>query len=505
MFINPISHIRATFFIKLLIVFSSCAIVALLILPASTYAVSISIVVHATLAVAMFWFMVKVVWPVRASLDELVLAVEKHQPEAESEIRPQTEFSMGSYEGLIRRTTVLLESQYEELTSHSQQLENFSQVLEKQNSKISGSRQRYRKTLDVLENGLYSVDDSFIIQSVNRAEAEFLGTTPKDIVGKHCYQVFRQRQKPCSDCMPRECMADGEKRTRLRVENCCVGREFVNVFCYPVFPDGESQSREVVVYIQDVSQLALMEEQVVRSERMASVGQMAAGIAHDLNNYLAGIFGIVDMLRMHFKTNPAERAKDLRLLGRLTDQVEALNRMAGNLMIFSYPERKEMFPLSLNQMIDDALSFSRYELEREQVALKCDFTEDLPPVWMEKGQIQQVILNLMLNGAQAIREQKAAAEEIFAGLIVVSTGIESAGSIYFSITDNGIGITSESAKHLFDPFFSTKEVKVERGATGLGLFTARTIVEQHQGTISFSSKPGQGSCFKVVLPLEQGA
>ena len=505
MFIDPISQLRTTFFIKLLTVLSVCAILALLLLPASTYTVSISIVVHTILAVALLWFLVNVVWPVRAGLDRLVLAVEKHQPESDSEIPPLTEICMGNYEGLINRTTVLLENQYNDLISHSQQLENFSRVLEQQNIKINSSRQRYRKTLDVLENGLYLVDDSYIIQAVNLAEAEFLGTTPKEVVGKRCYQVFHQRKKPCSDCIPQECMADGKNRSRLRMEKYCSGREFVNIFCYPVSPDSESQSREAVVYIQDISQMVMIEGKAVKSEKMVSVGQVAAGIAHDLNNYLAGIFGIVDMLRMHFKTNPAERAKDLRLLDRLNDQVEALSLLAGNLLVFSYPERKVMFSLSLNQVIDDALSFSRYELERKQVVLKCDFTEDLPLVEMEKGQIQQVVLNLMLNGVQAVRERKTAADEIFAGQIMVSTGFESAGNIYFSVSDNGAGITPEQGDHLFDPFCSTKEVELERGATGLGLYAAQMIVAQHQGTISFSSKPEQGSCFKVVLPIKQAA
>ena len=204
---------------------------------------------------------------------------------------------------------------------------------------------------------------------------------------------------------------------------------------------------------------------------------------------------------MRFEASSEGREKDLKLLGRLKEQVEALNLMAGNLMVFSHPERKEMFPLSLNQVIEDALSFSRYELEREQVSVVRDFEEGLLSIRMEKGQIQQVVLNLMLNAAQAIRERKDQLDDGFIGRVAVTTGQEDESHVFFSISDNGIGISPECQKHLFDPFFSTKEVKVEGGATGLGLFTAQTIVAQHQGTISFSSEIAKGSCFKVVLPL----
>jgi PAS domain S-box-containing protein len=498
-------RLRATFFIRFLIVINLCAIFTLLIMPKSVYAAGVSVLIHLFSAITLFWFMVKVVWPVRGGLNKLVAVVEKHSSDEEPVIIAQPELDMGSYEGIVMQTTDLLERQYQKLISHSRQLENFSRVLERQNLKVNESRQRYRTALDALENGLYLIDDNFIIRTVNQAEAAFCGATPKEIVGKYCYQVFRQRKSPCQDCMPRECMADGKARSLMRAEKRRAGRAVVNVFCYPVFHEGESKSREVVVYIQDTSQLAVMEDQVIRAEKMASVGQMAAGIAHDLNNYLAGIYGVVQLLQMRFATAGEDRGNDIKLLGRLRDQVEALNLLAGNLMIFSYPERKEMFPLSLNQVIEDALVFSRYELERDQVVLTSDFAEGLPSVQMEKGQIQQVLLNLMLNAAQAIRELKASLKDELEGRIVVATGLEKEGCVFFSVADNGAGIDPECREHLFDPFFSTKEVKAERGATGLGLFTARTIVDQHQGTIGFSSEPDNGSCFKVVLPIRQGA
>lgn len=505
MFIEFILRLRATFFIRVLILVNLCAVVPMLIMSESVYVVGISILVHLFSAITLYWFLTKVLWQVRGGLNKLVSVVEKHSFDEDPEIISQPELDMGGYAGILRQTKELLEKQYHKLISHSRQLENFSRVLEKQNLKVNESRQRYRTALDALENGLYLIDDNFIIRTVNQAEADFCGSTPKAIVGKYCYQVFRQRNSPCQDCLPRECMADGQARSLMRVEKRRTGRDVVNIFCYPVFHEGDSKSHEVVVYIQDSSKLAIMEDQIIRAEKMASVGQMAAGVAHDLNNHLTGIYGVVQLLQMRFEAASDNRIKDIALLSRLKDQVEALNLLAENLMIFSYPERKEMFPLSLNQVIEDALVFSRYELERDQVVLTCDFAEKLPSIQMEKGQIQQVVLNLMLNSAQAIRELKATGNKDVDGRIIVTTGIEKEGCIFFSVTDNGAGINQECQEHLFDPFFSTKEVKAERGATGLGLFTARTIVIQHRGSINFSSEPDSGSCFKVVLPLKQEA
>ena len=512
MSIDLFLRFKASSFLKSIVALSLVAVIFLVLVPGSIYVAGFSIAVHLFIVMALSWFIIKVVWPVRTKLNELIQMVEEHQPAGEPKIYSQPEtgvaaVAMGHYESILAKTIMVLEDQHENLTAHARQLENFSRVLEKQNSKISESRKRYRTTLDALGDGLYLIDDSYTIQTINQAEAAFSNATPKEIVGRHCFEVFQQRKKPCTDCMPRECMADGQVHSRLRVEKRRKGREFVNIFCYPILHDGEKESHEAVVYIQDTSKLAMMEDQVIKTEKMASIGQMAAGIAHDLNNYLAGIYGVVQLLQMRFEASPEDRTKDLTLIGRLRDQVEALNLMSGNLMIFSHPERKEMFPLMLNQVIEAALSFSRYELERDRVVLECDFKEDMPLIHMEKGQIQQVVLNLMLNGTQAIRERKAAAvdTDAIAGRIVVTTGPETENSVYFSVSDNGVGINFECQEHLFDPFFSTKEVEVDGGATGLGLFTARTIIEQHQGEITFSSTPGRGSCFKVVLPLKQGA
>ncbi len=509
---DPILRLQVSSFLKCLAALSIVAAVVLGFVPGSGFAAGFSVAVHLLVMLALFWFLVKVVRPVRGKLNELIEIVEKHQPDGAPRIHIQPEtgadtMSMGNYEGLLSKTIMVLEDQHENMIAHARQLENFSRVLEKQNHKINASRKRYRGIIDALGEGLYLVDDNYIIQTINLAEAAYLNATPREVVGHHCYDVFRGRKNPCSDCMPRECMADGQVHSRLRVAKRRIGREIVNIFCYPIFHDEEEQSHEVVVYIQDTSKLAKMENQVIKAEKMVSIGQMAAGIAHDLNNYLAGIYGVVQLLQMRFEASPEDRDKDLALVERLRDQVEALNLMAGNLMIFSHPERKEMFPLRLNQVIEAALSFSRYEVERDQVILECDFKDDLPLVQMEKGQIQQVVLNLLLNATQAVRERLAAPEDTDAvtGRIVVTTGIENENAVYFSVSDNGIGIDPECAEHLFDPFFSTREVKVDGGATGLGLFTARTIIEEHQGEITFSSTPGRGSCFKVVLPLTPGA
>ena len=508
MFLDFLSRFRVIHFFIALVVINLVAAALQFFFPAAAGTLVISLVVHLSQAVILIWFLLKIVRPVRAGFDELVVLVDKFRnlsPSSPETGTPDWAVDIGGHDRILKESIRLLEEQYQSLLAHTSQLENFSQVLEKQNRKINESRQRYRQTLDALEDGIFLVDDNFIIRSINRAEAAYFGATPKELVGRRCHEVFRNEAAPCADCWPRECLRDGRNRSRLRVRNVRTGREYVNLHYYPIF-HGEDRPREVVVYIKDISFLTKMEEQAVRMEKMSSIGQMAAGIAHDLNNYLTGIFGVVQLLRMYSDTAPEQRdrEKELKLLKRLEGQVEALNLMAGNLMVFSHPERREKFPLSLNQVIDDALVFSHYELEREQVVVIREFADNLPLVTCEKGQIQQVLINLLLNAAEAIRERKGREETEFAGEIVVETGAVEKDVVFFAVTDNGIGIPEENREFLFDPFYSTRQSDESGrgGATGLGLFTARTIVKQHGGEISFTSRPGQGSTFKVILPRD---
>ncbi len=502
MFIDILSRFRVMHFFLLLVAVNLITALLLFFAPSSSVAIWISFGIHLLLAAILVWFLVRVVRPVRSDFARLVELVNK-LASRQGRTAGMLDSDIGSHSGIVNEVVRLLEEQYEAFRSHSRQVEHFSQVLEKRLRKLNESRLRYRRAIDALENGVYLIDDNFVIRLINQVEAAHFNATPRELVGDFCYRVFRGRETPCPDCLPRECLQDGLPRKRLRVYKRRAGRECVNIHCYPIRHEDDERWREVVIYLQDTSTLVALEDRVIRTEKMVSLGQMAAGIAHDLNNYLAGIFGAVQLLGMYLEKSSGEgRAKEKRLLGRLQNQIEILNLLVANLMTFAHPERKDIFPVSLNEIIESSLSFSRYELERGDVRVVRDLASDLPLLKCEKSQIQQVLINLLLNAAQAIRVRKAQEEDgVFKGEIVVSTGRENEEYLRFAVSDNGIGIPPGNQEFIFDPFFTTKSTESGEGATGLGLFTARVIVEQHQGVINFASQPGRGSRFEVLLPI----
>ncbi len=360
---------------------------------------------------------------------------------------------------------------------------------------------RYRRIMDAITDGIYLIDASFTVMAINQSEAAYFNAHPREIVGKKCYEVFRNRHEVCPDCFVKLCLFDRQQRHRLRVEELKKGRQYVNIFYHPILDPATSRCQEVVVTIQDVSERVVLEEQASQSEKMATLGRMAAGVAHDLNNFLASIYGIIQLQQMMKKKGSQNPEKEERLSQQLMKQVEALNLLAKNLMLFSHPEHEEKFPLPFNRVIMDALSFSRYELERDQVVIECQLDETLPMIPVMKTQVQHVLLNLMMNAAEAVRVKKREHADDFSGKITVRTGMLDVHHAVMEIIDNGCGIPEQIQGKIFEAFFSTKNDDCGSAkGTGLGLTTVKAIVDKHGGRLEWKSRVNEGSTFTVVLP-----
>lgn len=360
---------------------------------------------------------------------------------------------------------------------------------------------RYRRIIDAITDGIYVIDATFTVTSINQTEAAYYNAHPRDIVGRKCYEVFRNRHEDCPDCFVKHCLFDRQQRQRLRVEERKKGRQYVNISYHPILDPVTARCREVVVTVQDVSERVVLEEKASQSEKMATLGRMTAGVAHDLNNFLASIYGIIQLQQIMKNKEVRNPEKEERLAGQLMKQVEALNLLAKNLMLFSHPEHEEKFPLPLNTIIMDALSFSRYELERDHVTIECQLDETLPMVPVMKTQIQHALLNLMMNAAEAVRVKKRGCNADFSGKITVRTFMVDAGHVAIETVDNGCGIPEKIQDEIFQPFFSTKNdgYGAVKG-TGLGLTTVKAIVDKHDGRLEWASRLDEGSTFTVVLP-----
>src|ERR1017187_649436 len=222
--------------------------------------------------------------------------------------------------------------------------------------------------------------------------------------------------------------------------------------------------------------------QISRAEHLATLGEMAAGLAHEIRNPLAGIAGVIEIIGRDLPSTSPARAvvKDVRL------EIAQINRILTDLLETARPHRPQVCRSNLNTTVEHAVMLARQQVLSQPNKLEVQKEPDLPEVEHDSGQIHQVLLNLLLNAVQAMEG---------AGTVRVEIGSRDDCATVV-VSDNGRGISPQHLPNIFRPFYTTKG-----NGTGLGLSLARRIVEEHHGRIDVSSEVGKGSKFEVVLPF----
>jgi PAS domain S-box-containing protein len=243
----------------------------------------------------------------------------------------------------------------------------------------------------------------------------------------------------------------------------------------------------VVISARDVTELKRLEEQLIQAEKLAAMGQMLAGVAHELNNPLTAILGVTELLR------DSEGVQDntKRQLELTHRQARRAARIVQNLLEFSRPAAPQKKPLDVNTLIERTLQLQDHSLRRNNIHVDFQPQTDLPSVIGDANQLIQVFLNLISNAEHAIREVRET------GRIQIRIG-RIGGHISATVQDDGVGVAQEALPKLFDPFYTTKR---PGGGTGLGLSICMSIIREHGGSIDVETLPAGGSAFTVYLPV----
>ncbi|WP_167941755.1 HDOD domain-containing protein [Desulfobaculum xiamenense] len=241
--------------------------------------------------------------------------------------------------------------------------------------------------------------------------------------------------------------------------------------------------------------LKRLNAKLVQAERLAAVGQLAAGAAHEINNPLAIIYARTQLLE-HKETDEKKKRDFQQMLA----QIERITSILNNLMDFARPAPPRIEKTSLNDVVTRATALVQGGLGKQGIRLETALDPNLSPILGDANQLEQVLLNLLINAEHAVAERIASqGSAATAGIIRVATRLGSAGrGAVLTVTDNGVGISKDNLSKIFDPFFTTKE---EGKGTGLGLSTSYGIVTGHNGDLRYDSTPGRGTTATVLLPL----
>jgi two-component system NtrC family sensor kinase len=250
--------------------------------------------------------------------------------------------------------------------------------------------------------------------------------------------------------------------------------------------DDTVSEEEVLLVLNEVPEQKLQQERLQEHSRLASVGSLASGVAHEINNPLAAIHGLAELLQMD--DWPAQVTEDAR---KIQESAERAARVVQNLLFFARKSEPEKQYLDIAQVVDRALELKIRDLELENIEIEVHHSPGLTPTMLDGPQMVQVILNVLNNAEQAIKGCERAGK-----VEIITRKIEN--MLRISIFDDGPGISEEYLRSIFDPFFTTKEVGE---GTGLGLSICYGIVREHGGDMWVESVSGEGSTFHVELPV----
>ena len=248
--------------------------------------------------------------------------------------------------------------------------------------------------------------------------------------------------------------------------------------------DASGETTHVVSIERDISEERRLREQLIHSERLSAIGQLVAGVAHEINNPLQGVLGFTELLLGSDVTGQVRRD-----IEHVRDDANRVAKIVRHLLAFARRSTLERAVADVNEVVRSTMSLRAFELRTAGIELKEELSPDVPVIVINREQIQQIVLNLLLNAEQALKTTGRR------GTITMRSGVDG-DLVFLDVSDSGPGVPLELAGRIFEPFFSTKGVGQ---GTGLGLSVSLGIAEAHGGALSLVPQDG-GACFRLTLP-----
>lgn len=372
--------------------------------------------------------------------------------------------------------------------------------LEEARRRLLEESEHARSVIQNITDGIIGVDRTCRIRTWNRAMVERYGITESEVLGRALFEAFPALEREGFRGELERLLSGERKEFFLRNfehETLRRGRVTQNIRG-SVLPGPTGEVDGAVLAIEDVTERVALEREMQQAEKLVVVGQLAAGIAHQIGTPLNVISGSAEYLMMEWGTD-RPRPHELEIIVAQTDRITTLIQQ---LLNFARPARMTMQPVKLNDLLREVVGLTEHQIAKERIMVRTELQPDLPAIQGDPNQLEQAFLNIVINAWHAMpaggtlslrtRSTSAAHRPRRAGPRI-PMGVE------VTIADTGIGIPAEHLPRIFDPFFSTKGVGK---GTGLGLAITRRILEDHRGTIGVSSEVERGTTFTIWLPAE---
>ncbi|MCD4672488.1 MAG: hypothetical protein K8R77_07490 [Anaerolineaceae bacterium] len=357
--------------------------------------------------------------------------------------------------------------------------------LEASRWELLNSRNTLRTLFDNIPSSIYIVNKDYSVAAINKNRASQLNISITRIVGRKCYKVLFNRDSICPGCQINQTLLEGKNSLRLNQlwQESQEHPIILEIASYPVL-NAEKNIVQAIMVENDITEKRRLEESLIQNEKMAAIGQLAAGMAHEINNPLAAIIANAQLIKREAKENAdvVESADLIEQAGLRASQT------IRDLLRFSHQESYTFTETDLNQSIEKVVSLLQFQLVKKSAQINLDLQPDIPSINASEDHLQSVWVNLIVNALDAAGEDS---------LEITITTRYANGEFITLVADNGQGIPEDRLSRIFTPFYTTKSPG--RG-TGLGLSICHRIVKNHGGEIRVESRLGHGTRFIVILP-----
>lgn len=368
-------------------------------------------------------------------------------------------------------------------------------AIEKQKNEIALRKERETNATIILNLPLLILllDENLNILLCNRSLSEMFTSSTSDATGKNIRQVI------LPECLEKTGLLQAIEKVFLTGVTINLRKvewnwpSFNNKFYDIYILSTGTPGKNILIIIEDVTEKALLERQLIQSEKLAAVGQLVAGVAHEINNPLTAVIGFSQLLA----TEPEMKPEFKEDLNKIVEQSERARKIVATLITFSRPHKPEKKNTNINKMIEETINLRKKQLELSNIGIEKNLDPDLPEILADSYQLEQVFLNLILNAEQAMYSTHGKGKLSIKTETIKLLGKETE-FVRISFQDDGPGIAKENLGKIFDPFFTTKEVGK---GSGLGLSISYRILELHHGRIYALSEESKGATFVIELPL----
>ncbi|MCD6161934.1 MAG: PAS domain S-box protein [candidate division Zixibacteria bacterium] len=383
--------------------------------------------------------------------------------------------------------------------------------MQKEKEFLQKAENDWRDSFNSLEDIMIIIDKDYNIENINDSGLKILGKSRKEVIGKKCYNIVHNIESPADYCPFKKTLKTKAIEQTEQYEK--VFGKYFSLKCSPVFDVNGNivkcveLARDITKRKQAETEKGVLHTQLLQSEKMASIGQLAAGVAHEINNPVGYVYSNLNTMNKYLwkiqkylstLENQDSEAKEQfdeiitdfgDAISESLEGADRVKKIVADLKSFSHVDKDKSELADINKGLESTLN-----IVWNQLKYTCKVEKEfgnLPVLYCNINQLNQVFLNILVNAGQAITGSS--------GLIKIKTWADEK-NIYISIMDNGAGIPQENLEKIFDPFFTTKEVGK---GTGLGLSLSFEIIKKHNGKVDIKSEVGVGSEFIITLPITE--